>query len=64
MVESVRKIEGLDEWVRRLAKASGKPAIVKTIPFTNDDVPRYLEKYHEFLIFSSKVDIGPIGYSL
>lgn len=47
-------------WDEELLKkmAGGNPIIVKTIPFTNNDVPEYLEKYKRFIEESKKVIIN------
>jgi len=39
----------------KAAKACGYKCITKTIPFQNDDVPRFLKKLHEFEKRSRKV---------
>lgn len=44
------------EFVRRMA--AGRNVITKTIPFTNDDVPRYLANLREFERLSREVVIN------
>jgi len=61
MAEPVKLVWDVGELVKELAKVSGKPVVVITIPFLNNDVPEYLKKLRRFEEESRNVNINVCG---
>ena len=51
----------LAERFLKMAEERGEEVVIKTIPFTNDDVPKYLENLRRFEEASRKVNINICG---